>query len=332
MPNRHTTLTSLFTDIAGAIRSKTGDSAEIKADDFDTAIEAIPTGGGGGEYTTKQVLGIDAIDNFSYDGATIPEYSLSRKTINNLSLPNLTEISNSSLSYTNVSSDLNTLFSKVKRINGSGLYYFNRLIKLTSDYTVVFPQLTYATDSSIQYFGGGSGNDCFYSSYNDPKYNIVMPLLTTSYYFPGYYVYKVRNFSARNWVGKKNICYMGYSLKTIDIKGWTTAPTSSSSTNCLVYNGYNLRTLVIRNPTMCPAASNPSYMWGASTSQAWFMTGETNSTYNPNGEHGVIYVPDNLVDTYKNDANWQACFDVNYIKPLSEYVDPYESYYPQEED
>ena len=48
MPNRHTTLTSLFTDIAGAIRSKTGDTASIKADDFDTAIEAIPTGGGGG--------------------------------------------------------------------------------------------------------------------------------------------------------------------------------------------------------------------------------------------------------------------------------------------
>ena len=45
MPNRHTTLTSLFTDIAGAIRSKTGDSAEIKADDFDTAIKAIKTGG-----------------------------------------------------------------------------------------------------------------------------------------------------------------------------------------------------------------------------------------------------------------------------------------------
>lgn len=45
MPNRHTTLTSLFTDIAGAIRSKTGDSAEIKADDFDTAIQNIPTGG-----------------------------------------------------------------------------------------------------------------------------------------------------------------------------------------------------------------------------------------------------------------------------------------------
>lgn len=46
MPNRHSTLTSLFVDIADSIRSKTGDSAKIKADDFDTAIEAIQTGGG----------------------------------------------------------------------------------------------------------------------------------------------------------------------------------------------------------------------------------------------------------------------------------------------
>ena len=80
---------------------------------------------------------------------------------------------------------------------------------------------------------------------------------------------------------------------------------------------------------MCPAASNPKYMWGSGSNQAYFMTGTVNSTYNPNGEHGFIYVPDDLVDTYKNDANWQACFDVNYIKPLSEYVDPYESYYQQ---
>ena len=62
MPNRHTTLTSLFTDIAGAIRSKTGDSAEIKADDFDTAIEAIPTGGG--ENTLKKLL--DATKSCKY--------------------------------------------------------------------------------------------------------------------------------------------------------------------------------------------------------------------------------------------------------------------------
>ena len=329
MPNRHTTLTSLFTDIAGAIRSKTGDSAEIKADDFDTAIEAIPTGGGGG-YTAEQLMGIDPIDSLTYDGTTLPEYCLTRKKINNLYCPNLTLIKDSALSYASTfSTDLNTLFIKVEKIYSTGLYKFNQDKDLTSDYTIVFPKLTLIQDSSIQYFGGGTSADYNYSNYNNPKYNIVMPLITSSYVFPGYSVYKVRNISARNWMGRKNICYFGYSLGTIDIKGWNTAPTSSNYTDCLVFSGTSLRTLVIRNSTMCPASSNPAYMWGTGTNQAYFMTGTTNSQYNPNGEHGVIYVPDNLVDTYKNDANWQACFDVNYIKPLSEYVDPYESYYQQ---
>lgn len=43
----HTTLTSLFTDIADAIRAKTGSSAAIVADDFPTEIASIPSGGGG---------------------------------------------------------------------------------------------------------------------------------------------------------------------------------------------------------------------------------------------------------------------------------------------
>ena len=198
MPNRHTTLTSLFTDIAGAIRSKTGDTASIKADDFDTAIEAIPTGGGGGGYTTEQVLGLEPIDSFNCDGTSIPEYSLSRKTINNLYLPNLKIITNSALTHTNTYSDLNTLFNKVETIQSAGLYYFNEKINLTSDYNLVFPKLTFVTDSSIQYFGGGTNNDYKYSNYNNPKYNIIMPLVTSYYIFPAYYSYKIRNMSARN--------------------------------------------------------------------------------------------------------------------------------------
>ena len=330
MPNKHKTLTSLFTDIAGAIRSKTGDTASIKADDFDTAIEAIPTGGGG-EFTTNQLIGIDPIDSLSYDGTALPEYALYKKTINNIYLPNLTTINYSSLGNANIiSSDLNTLFNKVEKLYGDGLKNFNENITLTNDYDVVFPKLTEFAYSAFQNFGGGNGNDYKYSNYNNPKYNIILPLITSSLYFPGYFVNRVRNMSARNWMGEKSICYFGYSLGTIDIKGWTTAPTSSSYGSCLVFNGTSLRTIVIRNSTMCPAASNPDYMWGTNANQAYFMTGTVNSDFNPNGEHGVIYVPDNLVDTYKNDANWQACFDVNYIKPLSEYVDPYESYYQGE--
>lgn len=39
----HTSLTSLFSDIADAIRAKTGSSASIVADDFPTAIGNIPS-------------------------------------------------------------------------------------------------------------------------------------------------------------------------------------------------------------------------------------------------------------------------------------------------
>lgn len=41
MANKHSTLTSLFSDIADAIRSKTGSSETIIADDFPEAIGDI---------------------------------------------------------------------------------------------------------------------------------------------------------------------------------------------------------------------------------------------------------------------------------------------------
>lgn len=44
MPNVHSTLSSLFTDIANAIRAKTGSQAQIVADNFPTEIANIPTG------------------------------------------------------------------------------------------------------------------------------------------------------------------------------------------------------------------------------------------------------------------------------------------------
>lgn len=44
MANTHETLTSLFTDIADAIRTKTGGTESIVADNFPTAIEGISVG------------------------------------------------------------------------------------------------------------------------------------------------------------------------------------------------------------------------------------------------------------------------------------------------
>lgn len=51
----HTSLASLFTDIANAIRAKTGGSSQIVADNFPSAIASIPSGGGGSTLGTKTI-------------------------------------------------------------------------------------------------------------------------------------------------------------------------------------------------------------------------------------------------------------------------------------
>ena len=55
---------------------------------------------------------------------------------------------------------------------------------LTSDYIVVFPKLTYATDSSIQYFGGGGSSDYNYNNY---KLESFMSFQQLGEFYIGYF-------------------------------------------------------------------------------------------------------------------------------------------------
>ena len=50
IPDHHRSLTELFTNIAAVIREKTGSTEPIIADAFPTAIDAIPSGGGGAGF------------------------------------------------------------------------------------------------------------------------------------------------------------------------------------------------------------------------------------------------------------------------------------------
>lgn len=54
MPNTHESLTALFSDIADAIRTKTGEAAPLIADGFDTSIEGINLC----NVTVDEVLGV----------------------------------------------------------------------------------------------------------------------------------------------------------------------------------------------------------------------------------------------------------------------------------
>ena len=59
MANNYSNLTGLFTDIANAIRNKTGSTEPIIADAFPTAIDAIPSGSEEMKIVQVVVKGVD---------------------------------------------------------------------------------------------------------------------------------------------------------------------------------------------------------------------------------------------------------------------------------
>lgn len=81
MPNTHATLTSLFSDIADAIRAKTGGTANIIADEFPDAIDAIPSG----SSVTVEPLSVTA--NGTYTAPTGKAYSPVTVNVQTSSLP-----------------------------------------------------------------------------------------------------------------------------------------------------------------------------------------------------------------------------------------------------
>ena len=92
MPNQHSTLTGLFSDIADAIREKDGSSASIVADAFPTAIRAIPSGGGGDDIIISLLDG--TISEYTNSNITqIRPYAFCSCTgLQSVSIPNCSSI------------------------------------------------------------------------------------------------------------------------------------------------------------------------------------------------------------------------------------------------
>lgn len=74
-----------------------------------------------------------------------------------------------------------------------------------------------------------------------------------------------------------------------------------------------LTALVLGGTNVCDLAAINAF------GNCYHILGTTNSTYNPTGaKDGYIYVPDDLVDSYKSATNWTTY--ASQIKPLSEYA------------
>lgn len=91
MANTHDNLSELFSGIADAIRSKTGSTAKIKADNFPSAISDIEAGGGGPSATlgTKNInangtynAASDGLDGFSTVNVNVPSSGIDTSDAN----------------------------------------------------------------------------------------------------------------------------------------------------------------------------------------------------------------------------------------------------------
>ena len=130
MPNTHTTLTSLFSDIADAIRAKTGDSGTIVADNFPTAIANIPSGGGG-PSNVKKITGSGYFDSVD------EELTLSINTGEN-SPPNYGIIHTSFSSNSFYVQIGNSMIFKVDPVSGETASVTSRIISSSYVYDYIF--------------------------------------------------------------------------------------------------------------------------------------------------------------------------------------------------
>lgn len=97
------------------------------------------------------------------------------------------------------------------------------------------------------------------------------------------------------------------SLKTVQL------PMVKSLTRQTFYSCYTLTALVLSGTNVCALISTNVF------TKCYHILGTTDSIYNPTGaKDGYIYVPDDLVDSYKSATNWTTY--ASQIKPLSEFA------------
>lgn len=114
-----------LTDIANAIRGKTGSTSTIKAQDFATEIEGIQAGGGGGDIDG---LIEGTLNEVTSKVTSMRDYAFYRATITTANFPNVTTISGNA--FTQCSSLTTANFPNVTTVKGTSFYSCYKLTKV----------------------------------------------------------------------------------------------------------------------------------------------------------------------------------------------------------
>ena len=256
MANTHTTLTSLFADIADAIREKSGTTANIVADAFPSAIRSIESGGsgGGGDSSSALIETLIAEATFANDGmTTIPNgFFRGWQYITKISLPNVIETDSTGYICYGCTG-LEEVY--MPECTNLGNYSFYNCTKLKA---IDFPKVTTV------------GAHCFRQCTSATSVNL--PVCKT----------------LGGTAFQKDALIERMDFPMVESIGATAFDQCSA-----------LTTVILRVNKVCTLANVSAF----------------NSTPIKSGT-GYIYVPDNLVDSYKTASNWSTY--AAQIKPISE--------------
>lgn len=266
------TLANFLTDIAAAIKAKTGKTDPITPANFDTEINNIPTGGD----TSIEDAFMSGTQNIEYsnDRITVLNEGVFRyvKNLTSVNLPLITEIKR--YSFEECSALVNASFAELTTL---GEYAFNYCENLTNLYA---PNVTKIELS------------CFKSCKKLEYANFPLVTYLGGYAFDYCVGLKEANFPLATQTNS-SVFRDCTSLVKVDFGLLT------NISNGYFYNCTSLTTLILR-------ASEVSYLYDSNT---FTNTPIANGT-------GYIYVPDDLVDSYKTNNNWSKY--AAQIKPISE--------------
>ena len=219
-------------------------------------------------------------------GDTTIEDSLINRTLTEYTNIRLTTIGN--YAFSGCSKLVDVYLPEVTKV---GQYAFEgcRMTEITSSN---FPSLTTMDQNSFR-------------SCNSATY-VNLPKVTT---IPAYafntcqYLAEVR-FDKATATGNRSFV-ANYRLKKAIL------PAMQSIEGLTFYQCYSLTALILASEKLCALKNTNAFQ------DAYHFVGKANATYNPDGAtDGYIYVPDELVDSYKTATNWSTY--AAQIKPISE--------------
>ena len=259
---------------------------------YPSAIDSLPSGGGGSLKTLLDATKSTAYLFFNYKGTSIEGLisysdtssvtSMSRmfyQCSNLVTIPQLDTSNVTDMTYMFRECSNLTTIPQLDTSNVTDMtYMFRQCSNLTS-----IPQLDTSKVRSMAFM--------FYDCSN----LTTIPQLDTS--------------SVTNMEKMFSFCY---KLTTIDISHMNI--TSSYNSNGFAIDCYSLTKLIIRNMTTIPILALGAF------DSCYHFTGTTDATYNPQGlKDGRIYVPDDKVDALKTASGWSTYADI--IVPLSTLVE-----------